>query len=98
MTLQEKIATVKEMAATTGKSFKECMAIVNSTIVVKEVKMTLTDGVKMTDKEWAKFEAKKNTEKAAKAKFDNMTTGEFEDYKEDQKAKSRMSQRPSSLR
>ena len=62
MTLKEKIEKVKELQKLTGKSPKECMAIVSSQEVKKVV--TLGKGVKMTDKEIAKWEARAELNKA----------------------------------
>jgi len=99
MTLQDKIAKAKEMAATTGKSIKECMAIVSEEAKAVEPVMGL---VKNTDKKsakrWAKRDANKEMRKEVQAKFDNMTASEFDAWKENQKAIERMAQRPSSMR
>ena len=53
---------------------------------------------KKSAKRWAKWDANKEIRKEVKAKFDNMTASEFDAWKENQKAKERMAQRPSSMR
>ena len=53
---------------------------------------------KRSSKRWAKRDANKPMAANVQSKFDNMTPGEFEDWKENQKEAERMSQRPSSLR